>query len=671
MKNIVKMLAVLVLVLILGGALLALFDVDSLPSVDIDGSVIGGEGSLDGEGSGTGDGVKDCNHLNNFKEEYEQYPSDNVLHFTSHLLSMICYDCGERFVDKQPVSHTKGSCACGYVCEHDYIGGICKYCDRPCVHSAYTPGFQYDTCVDCGETKKIFYIMSDDSSTAQYTVSVGTTWSDLISERNDFTTGSISGVVFWNGFPLIREDGTTLLTTHTIGHKDTYSPCKHSSEEITDYKILVGENIDLIHNVHYKCSTCGYTHSNFALHDYIDGVCEKCKHQCQHLDKDSETIPLKCETCSYPFTLIYLYVSESRFLLSAAPAGGYWRSVVNRGELSFFADEDGKVWYNAYVDPETRDPQPVKDATGKQVTVYDKVTENGKYTAYECQHLNTTFSTKTGYEVCDACGEELIVFWVWPTLSDKDSKKYIVPQGTTWEDMIADYEEFCTGTYENGVYYYDTLLIREDNKPLLTTFGMLTGVNYNCCRHETVVVTGYDICEGDNANIAHKLHRQCSICKMTNTSLSLHSYSDSVCSKCNWACEHPLSDGIYDQCEACGYEWYWFTVDGLALPFVEEMTYGDLIGWLPLFSTSDGLYMTYKGKALKYDDGNEVKATDVINAREALDAEHTYGEDGICIDCGAQCPHGLHYERGDCSTCCVLTEHEYVNGICKICFKEE
>jgi hypothetical protein len=81
--------------------------------------------------------------------------------------------------------------------------------------------------------------------------------------------------------------------------------------------------------------------------------------------------------------------------------------------------------------------------------------------------------------------------------------------------------------------------------------------------------------------------------------------------------------------------------------------------------------MTYRGKALKDYDGNELKVTDAINVGEPLFAEHTYGEDGICTDCGAQCPHGIHDDHGYCTTCGVLTEHEYVNGICKICSKKE
>ena len=695
MKKTFQLIAMVVLIVIIGG---------------FGASLLFGAPS-EGGGDPTGD-PSTCDHSGGIREVYELLDVTDAQYLTMHTYSESCLDCSYAPVKPMrfPHSYFMGVCKCGFACDHPGLkddGIHCNQCD-----SAINISFKVQ-----GQT---------------YIVPVGATWADAHSKYGIFFSDG-SGRIMFNGTCLADQNGYLVYATYKVVSGAEYTYCQHTEEGNPGYTPITenpvwhthfyncatcGKFVSKAETCQFVggvCKWCGRACSHAwdgaycslcglpCTHNYVDGVCTNCHDGCDHQWSGGtctvcQTVCMHpgdwtsgaCDVCGYTLitfkldgeswtvpqatTWISMTKYSQRFSIdgqdrvlfdgtvvlgpNAQPVGKYYIILAGENYMSCTHEASSVSYYP--VDNGAHSASYLCSVCGHQ----DSALLEHVYDSNVCVDCNHECTHMVENGSCRFCGKVLDVFYV------NDNYVFYAPTNAYWTWVTMSFEEPYNGDFESvdgKVYWRGYLLTDAYGNAVMTETEIQNEGFYYTCQHKSTYVSSFQYLNTKQ----HIQYHKCTQCDTTvNYTLVDHSWLDGFCMFCEYQCTHPLSDGIFDHCEVCGYEWRWFTVDGFRFPFVHGMTYGQLDGWLALFDAQDSGNMTFKDNALKYVDDTLVKATDMIDPGDVLFAEHHYDSDGICTDCGQECYHDIHNQNGYCTTCGKLVSHGYDNfegHTCKVC----
>ena len=514
--------------------------------------------------------------------------------------------------------------------EHTYNGGVCTLCSAVCQHNgAVTGGF----CGDCGKAVIRFTVGTDYT----YTVSTGLTWAQLINTHDDFTTGTVDGVVYWKGYALTDKDGVTVKTSAVIS-AGAYTTCTHLQG---NYTPSYQDANEAQHITIMTCNDCGAVASRLLYdHTFNGNTCSKCLHVCEEHIYTDEYI---CQYCGQACPHEEWILGECIDCRKPCEHDG---DIVN-------------ISYGEYNEAQHAMYGECK-ICGQNVTRHVDHYFNEDGVCAPCGHT-CTHDYNDDHE-CIYCGQ------VCPHNSFIDNECEYCGM-TCYHDELMDvsYSEYnesqhaATGTcvdcgHGGRIKYLDHTF--EDGVCTLCGYECTHShhTNWSCtycgrecpheayeegkcvacgfeCGHADYVIAGY----AEYRNDVHHINVNCQICNHVWQVLELHSFEDSTCTKCGHVCEDHLYYGD-NECDYCGY-----------VCEHDSYTNGKCDECGTVCAHEDLMNITYS----EYNDAlhKMVGTCKECNTANVIKYTTHHYEEGICAPCMHECEHISEAYGDTCEYC--------------------
>ena len=578
--------------------------------------------------------ICDFEHQNHSCDTYTKI--DNEKHGKTCEVCHVSYDVVDHTLSEYKVynihQHYRNCTACDYVVSesHNYIDGTCTICNHTCTSHEYTNGecvCGYDH--ECDLVNSYTYSSASGDANCLRTCTICNRQTEL---AHDYENGECANC----GHNHTEHNWSNGACTecevehdnHTFGEFAYQDSATHG--KVCSTCGLVSE----IGNHNYVDSTCTICNHTCTSHEWEDGACTNCHitHDCEagnsfsHANATDDLCIKNCTTCGKAYTN-----AEHGYYLGTCVYCGH--SHVNHIEDGWTVDEDSHYKYCA---------------------VCTALLESGEHNLGEIDKNSSDIQNH--YRYCSICERG-------------------VGEEHTYQDGVCtecDYEcEHSFGELKdlNGSEHYRECSIckyQEIENHELNNMCYCTTCGYHDC--DTMGWFGGETIDDNTC------YTICMECK-TRFGIKNHSYSEGVCTDCNYECEHSTeklvsvnNDTHNCVCTVCNKvlrtENHTFSGDG------EKCSCGHS-------------HDCEASNKFQYSPNVEdwcIKECTICGASCKISEEHEW-VNGKCFYCEKECEHNFGqyepiysgYHGRTCSICGYIdeAEHNLVNCKCTVCNAEE